>query len=584
MTFAAAYAKERELAAFDKSTAGATCTFKTISQLFPLEDTATPIIYEAMISPAESTNGVNYYGGFATYIDIPEANTGYYYFVTHDNRGTESDSFASVAGNMDAALYVHVCDIPDGTGGCEQGYQDYLDSTLNSGEVWREEKDLVTNEQSIRTLGSSDSINLIKHEPSMQSLSTSVGSNNLNGAISCTDSTLYPGEDGGGYSNTAGSTATGPTCTLSGFEKTWYFGVQSKCQDSASLMASAAKIFAWYKYPEKARQITVQTRDTGGVTGVQVTVSNHAHTENQGDSTTPHQILFAEPVITKSTTNTLSHQTAFEEFSSVRSISSEVRFHYVGSSGGGAAGTNTVTAPDRCSLGYTSDTDASGNALEDGFSTACEASATAQMVIDFRDAPSTEQCASAGGMRSAQIEFSLVQFVRIHTTLNTPDIYNNTAQQFFRSADNGGEWSCLDVDQCVVGDPYKVLAHRIVGGNALTGNGTHPCVSTHVGGQNDDPAIAPTSNDACELTLNLVIENTLLRDPSSLPDSSGITSTPWSYVMGIADFAISDCGTSNFIDHVNRGEYATPTRRLGASVSKPGARHTQLHYGSYKGY
>ena len=90
---------------------------------------------------------------------------------------------------------------------------------------------------------------------------------------------------------------------------------------------------------------------------------------------------------------------------------------------------------------------------------------------------------------------------------------------------------------------------------------------------------ANPGNDGCALTLNLAIPPKPLKDPRTL----GNDETPWSYVMGIADFAISDCGKGNFEDHVDRDEYPN-SRRLGASVSKPGARHTQLHYGSYKGY
>ncbi len=602
MTFAAAYAKERDLKAFSELTTGALgarCTFKTLSQLFPDYDYSAanpveypnPIITERKIDGAATSssdvsvgNGVNYYGGFVTYIDIPDENSGgYHYFVTHDNRGTASDNFEKVAKDATAALYVHVCDVPNSGGGCQTEYEIYLDTqTLRDKNGLFEEslKDTAGN-----TLAGSDNINLIQHKPSMQSL----GDNNLNGAISCTENYLtdlqYDDKARKNHNVTGDHVSTGPTCELTGFEKTWYFGVQSKCQDDYTDQdQDANKIFAWYKYPEAVRTIRVtgQDRDSSDVL---VYVNNEGHTEGKGG--TPVQILFASPTTTRPTQSTGLTLGSFEEFSSVKSVTSNVFFSYTGDSlvSQDSSG-STQEAPSRCTLNTPpeKDTDAATHDLDDSFSTACKASATAQMVINFRDAPSNEQCGSSP--RVAQIEFSLVQFVRIHEKLTPPTIYNNTAQQFYRSEDRDtisgiSMWSCLDSDNCELGDPYQVLGHKIE--KKLATEECSPTQSAITGAQ----ALNDNRNDECDLTIDLSIVSTPLVDPRTLGVSG---EAPWSYVMGIADFAISDCGDGNFEDHVDRGEYknttnTTNTRRLGASVSKkPGARHTQLHYGSYKGY
>lgn len=85
--------------------------------------------------------------------------------------------------------------------------------------------------------------------------------------------------------------------------------------------------------------------------------------------------------------------------------------------------------------------------------------------------------------------------------------------------------------------------------------------------------VAGTAADQEEVTITATVADVDLVDPTSVGE--------YSYVMGIADFSISDCGTTNMEDTKQQGEYA---RRLGAAVSTPGTSVTQLHYASYKNY
>ena len=584
MTFAAAYAKERDLKAFDSATASVTCTFRTIDQLFPDQtfsdnnsgDYPEPIIQEGKVEGrVPSDDGVNYYGGFYTYIDIPTHNAdGYHYFVTHDNRGVSSNVFAEVASTGKASLYTHICDSPDT--GCDAAYSNYLDELVTAPATWRHDDPLMS--ASAAELAGSHDINLIEHVPSLQSL----GSGNLHGAISCTESSIKDNQYVPSAQSNHKVTGSSPTCSLTGFEKTWYFGVQSKCQGAkAGITAEANKIFAWYVYEEEARTITVTVSATDS-TALDVDLTDHAYTEKDDETPEePAQILFASPAVLATRSTGLT-SAGFEEFSSVKSITSSVQFEYTNQHASESMGTATptTTAPKRCSLNPEAARtdltaggvqDAAGAMIDDSFSVQCKASATAEMVVNFRDAPSDEQCASPHTKRVAQIEFSLVQFVRIHETLTLPSIKNNTAQQFHLSED-AGQWSCLNQDNCVKGDPYKILKHKVE-----TMNAQDHC-DTPEQDLDGNTVLTNDGNDGCEATLQLTIAAQPLQNPQDLNTDE----TPWSYVMGIADFSISDCGTDNFVDHVERDEY--PARRLGASVSKPGARHTQLHYGSYKGY
>lgn len=587
MTFAAAYAKDRDLKAFVPSATAVTCTFKTLDQLFPRGDTKLngydhPIIHEYVIQPnPDEDDGTNYYGGFATYIDIPQANSaGYKYFVTHDDRGTGSNTFLPVSSTATAALYYHVCDVASGGSGCWNEYKTYLQhASRNHQEQWASTTEKIRDQAALDCdntngncggtnveIAGSHSINLIEHEPSVQSL---IGVNNQpndNGVITCSSNFINDLQYNTSARDDHAVTTNGIKCELKDFERKWYVGVQNLCTDRNPNKPSD-DIFAWYTYQEAPRSISITKADAGDATGDMQVLFNgqdaaHATTDGlrEGSGNTPFspsEILFAAPPVARISSRGAATG-AVEEFSSIKEITSGVQFSYT--TNADTTLTGQAAAPSRCVVTRTTIEDEAGEAIDDDFNTACKVQATSSMIVDFRDAPSSEQC-SLGTKRVAEIEYSIVQFARTHTSLTLPTIKNNTAQQF-QDAYTSASWSCLELDNCNKGDPFQVIAHNICRMEAVT-----VC-------QTETPA-------ACTKTLDCNIGETALLDPRTLY-GTGAEETPITYVMGIADFSISDCGAANFNDPINHGEYLN--RRLGASVSKPGVRRTQLHYGSYRGY
>ena len=572
------------------------CDFKTITALFP-----EAIVEDAYI-PADQDNnlGVNYYGGYRTTIKIPGDTTDdtqfkdYEYFLYNGEQA--SPGWVNIAKGQEAQIGVHITDhkTTDLSGQLATDLSgDDLDSFLQKAAI-----DCNTNllgDCDITTFPKSTYINILQNEPALQGLANPQPPQQLHGSISCLQEISDEQTEGarsGTLSREFNNQAVMTKCSYEGFERTWILGVQSLCSKFAQEKknadppvnpASEEQLFAWFKQKEAPRKITINSDPIHGVTnvrsGLQFDTSGGAATN------VPKEILFAAPNTVRQSQSSGTAAEGIQRFSAVKSVESSIKFGFTTDRGTGTALTDEDTAPDKCTTVTHSgppvngvdtsraniDLSDGGSATDASFSTACQVHGSATMKVDFRDAPGTESCASALS-RIGQVELAIVQFARTHAVVTLPSLKNNTAHQFVLGANidqdmhtsgftvsgetttgasTTGEWSCLDEDQCVKGDPYQVLGVTVT---RKTVTGLASTVDTEI-----TASVAPVP----------------LVDPTDVGE--------YSYVMGIADFSISDCGDMNMDDPKERGEYL-PSRRLGADVSTPGNSVTQLHYASYKGY
>ena len=560
------------------TTAGAVlCEFKTIGELFP-DDALKPIVADEFIDPVTDGSGINYYGGYKTTINIPgDATVGatgrfkdYEYFLY--NGEAAIPDWVNVQQGQSAVLGVHITDHTPAAGLLASGDDD--DSFIKDGAG-----------ADITDFPKSTYINILKHEPALQSLANTQPPNALHGSISCLQEispTQATGARSGAVSAAFQNSVTS-SCTYSGFERSWILGVQSLCSEKRALGADKNQLFAWFKQTEKPRSITIDT-DAKNVNFVRTNLQSDT---SGGETTAPTEILFAAPNTVRLSEGSHDQTNGIQHFSSVKSVESSIHFGYITDRGDGTTLSNEVAAPEKCTTVVHGAADSSSaninlsgdtDATDATFNTACQVHGEATMVVDFRDAPGSESCAAAEN-RIGQVELAIIQFARTHAVLKLPTIHNNTAHQFVLSAsipgmhtlgfddttktgaspldaDNKPVWSCLDDDACVEGDPYNVLGVTV-------------------------KRVKVTGAEE-------VLDKTITAEVAAVPLLDPTTIGEYSYVMGIADFSISDCGTQNMDDPTQRGEYnpaATPAaRRLGAAVSTPGTSVTQLHYASYQGY
>lgn len=573
-------ANARNLAAYNSATSGADssgfdtrCAFRTLDQLFPqfMDSSTDPpaksyvddLIWTGTISAAGSqSSGDNYYGGYKTFINIPNTNGNYQYYVAnHDSTNTLHtgiDTFQKVDGGKQPRIYTHFCDDSD----CETEYKDSSEQNGDEPSVPLEYGTSPSN----GIIGST-STNI--HPDIVPAQQISNLANNLKGVITCTSS----------------------VCQVSDMQSTWYFGVESLCGVSDTQTSGAfgqettlgtgsqkSKIFAWYTFTEEDRSITLSLVDADPNNPGQTITTAHVGEYGTGNAVAaPSDILFSAPERTAPTSIVNGILTAVEEFSSVKEITSKITF---GHTDAGTYEADDVT-PTKCRVSGSSELANPGTQgvnLADGFKPACRAKFEATMTIDFRDQPSDERCAS--GSRSAALEISLVQFVRIHNIRTLPVLDGNTtAAKFFAEADSKTYdladtsttgFHCFANDNCAVGDPFVILGHERV--------------TVEDGGQaSDGTGVAVTGEEAHQKVLGVDVESALA-DPLTL-DTTGSTVAPWSYVMGIVDYAISDCGLSqSFVAGWDTVESDIISRRLGASSDKPGVTYSEIHYGSYAGY
>lgn len=569
----------------DASNAGAVlCEFKTIAELFP-NDLSSPIVADEFIDPDTDGDGVNYYGGYKTTINIPGHKTDgnsarfkdYEYFLYNGEQAVPG--WVNVEQGQSAVLGVHITDHHEADASGISGLTgDDLDSFLKNAAG-----------DDITDFPKSTYVNILQNEPALQSLAHTDPPDALHGSISCLQQIANPGSGarGGDLSSVFNANGVMTSCTYSGFQRSWILGVQSLCSKFATdkvaqslSPASSGQLFAWFKQTEKPRSITIDTNDHN----VNF-VRTNLQTDTSGSETTaPTEILFAAPNTVRSDATNHVQTTGMQAFSAVTSVESSIKFGYTTARGTGSDVSNSVAAPEKCTTVTHGDASSSSaninlsgdtDATDASFNTACKVHGEAKMVVDFRDAPGTESCAASLENRVGQVELAIVQFARTHAVLSLPSLKNNTAHQFVQGASitgmhasgftEAGEtttgasatgvWSCLDEDDCVLGDPYQVLGVTVQRAKV-------------------------TGDAAEEKTITATVAAVDLVDPTSVGE--------YSYVMGIADFSISDCGIMNLDDPTQRGEYApaaTPaSRRLGAAVSTPGNSVTQLHYASYKNY
>ena len=600
----------RILGAYDATAAiakGANlCQFKTIGDLFPID-----IVDDEYIEPDQDTSGSvlgtgkNYYGGYRTTIKIPGHATDaqqkfkdYEYFLYNSEAAVPE--WVNVEQGQTARLGVHITDH------LETQAHEFTDFPNHPGGLTPDSflKDAAGVD--ITDFPKSAYINILDNVPALQSLATTQPPHALHGSISCVteiaadENGLREGPRSGDLSSVVSDGIT-QSCTYSGFQRSWILGVQSLCSAHAakrvadgSGAADHDHIFAWFKQTEKPRSITVVTGDHDAIT-----VRTGLSTDTSGDFTTaPTEILFAAPNTVRLSEGSHSEKEGIQHFSSVKSVESSIKFGYT--TPGNSVEVDKDEVENKKCTTVSHGTDDSGainlsggtNPTDGEFNTACKVSGEAIMKVDFRDAPGTESCALSLDRRTGQVELAIVQFARTHDVLILPSLKNNSAHQFvlgagittvhpvdasgkqtgftagvhtsttgFSPLDASGNvaWSCLDDDQCELGDPYNVLGVTVT---RATVTGAAATLAT---------------------TITAEVTDVMLVDPTAIG--------AYSYVMGIADFTISDCGNSNMDDPTQRGEYeeggALPVpeaRRLGAAVSTPGNSVTQLHYASYQGY
>ena len=452
--------------------------------------------------------------------------------------------------------------------------------------------------------GTGTNLQVIKEmDPDKQPISDDL-INNLHGSFTCGDSEGL-GEGTVGVSNGL------MRCQFVLPSLNWYFGVSSLCHHTTN---SDADIFAWYVQDEPLQQFTLTTLGASDgshpsyVSGLHINSNNPIDETGVVDTNTAGEILFSAPLVTPvDTATTFQIFDGSQQVSWIKKVESTVKYSFSGQ-------TVPNAPPTRCSvnsgvkLGVQQPDGTGGlqqyDGLVDEFASECKVSMDASIDVGFSDEYHDDLCSltSVTGKQQAQIETTLVQFARIHENRTLPSLQNNTANRFFAAYNRAGQfdpdsglpsadlsgpttgdqsdWACLDGDDCAVGDPFIVLGHRKV-------------IVLSAYDDNGDPHNA-NPKYALDYTISANIEAATLSSPntamSTTPGSVGDL-TPWSYVMGITDYTISECGAKNFDNSETfDGEYdattgtTTTARRLGSAMPKSVIRKSVINFGSYKGF
>lgn len=564
------------------------CTFLSLNDLFP-----STLLAITAKSAGPTQDGNNYYGGWTKTVTVPETKAYQYYVTRSDvvviNDDGTAGGWNAIKDHQTKNYEINLCDNDSCNG--------YTGVPSTTGLQLFDSTD---------TFEGFDTIVQVVEEmdPDKQPMGDDL-INKLHGSFTCgTDST------------TAYNAASEMSCTFYMPQKTWYFGVSSLCHHTT--VAKAEDIFAWYVQVEPEQKFILYERgaDQGGGTGTIIP----AIVENADSETdSPAEILFSAPV--KGPQSLVSSNIdGVMQVSWIKKVDSTVTYTY------STLDPATPNAPPtRCkttnsgvssgvSLGVVKD-GANGN-LVDQFASDCKVSMDASIEVEFSDKYDDSLCdvddASISGRQQAQIETTLVQFARIHENRTLPSLQNNTANRFFAAyevvdgfSDTTGlpiytdptegpvtglqsDWSCLDVDgdgdaDCDIGDPFIVLGHRkvtVLKANTLDADGEQNNVDT--------------LKKSLSYTISADIAAATLSSPNTA--MSGQTGTvgaltPWSYVMGITDYTISECGAKNFDNSETfDGEYSTTTgttttvRRLGSAMPKSVIRKSVINFGSYKGF
>ena len=567
----------RNLPAFNPSTnadaASDKCKFMSLDELFPTEMLA----ITAKSGAFTIQDGNNYYGGWTKTVTVPETKA-YQYYVTRsdvvviNDDGTAGGWNAIKDNQINAKYEINLCDNDDCNG--------YTGVPSTTGLQLFDSTD---------TFVGFDTIVKVVEEmdPDKQPMGDAL-INKLHGSFTC-----------GADSTTSSSTNSKILCTFYMPQKTWYFGVSSLCHHTT--VAKAEDIFAWYVQGEPEQKFVLWERgaDQGGGTGV-IIPEIVENTDSETDS--PAEILFSAPVQGAQSLVTNLAVGGVMQVSWIKKADSTVTYTYSSQpTGSTAPPTRCKTTNSGVSLGVVKD-DENGN-LVDQFASDCKVSMEASIDVEFSDKYDDSLCdvndASIDGRQQAQIETTLVQFARIHENRTLPSLQNNTANRFFAAymldtvggqfdvnsglpaaTGSQSDWACLDGDDCAVGDPFIVLGHRKV--TVLKAD------TRDVDGFYNNAA---TLKQSLSYTISADIEAATLSSPNTaMSTSAGVVGdlTPWSYVMGITDYTISECGAKNF-DNSNTfdGEYPTTTgatRRLGSAMPKSVIRKSVINFGSYKGF
>jgi hypothetical protein len=561
------------------------CTFLSIDQLFP----SSMLSVDIKQGNGNTQIGNNYYGGWTKTVTVPDTKA-YQYYVTrsdviefNDDDGT-AGGWNAIKDGQFGKYEINICD----NGDCS-GYTGVPDTTgleLNTGGFF---------EQSNTYLKVIEEI-----DPDKQPVGGEL-INKLHGSFTC------------GASHGSTSIVNGMmTCNFYMPQLKWYFGVSSLCHHTTP--ASEANIFAWYVQPESEQKFILYRKgaDEGGYSGL--AIGNIDGSENH-ETDSPAEILFSAPV---QESQTLSHPDVWgvQQVSWIRKVESTVKYSYSNQQGN-APPTRCKTTNSGLKLSVANDDGNQVDGLVDAFASDCKVSMDASIDVEFSDKYDDALCdtspGSATGRQQAQIETTLIQFARIHENRTLPSLQNNSANRFFAaygvsssSFDNTtglpdeslmpatgaqSNWACLDVDgdddaDCDIGDPFIVLGHRkvtVLKADAID----HNTNDTHTDARLKKSLSYTISANIAAATLSS--PNTAM----STPDGTVGMLTPWSYVMGITDYTISECGAKNFDnDDMFDGEYPTTTgttttgatRRLGSAMPKSVIRKSVINFGSYKGF
>ena len=591
----------RNLPAFAPPTTGASakCTFLSLDELFP-----TDMLSVLKNQPDEDQTqiGNNYYGGWTKTVTVPSTKA-YQYYVTRSDVIEITNGVASgwtaIQDGQQKSYHINLCDNPQCTDNNNVAYT----GTGNTDGL------LLTTTGTFE--GFDTNLQVIKEmDPDKQPISDDL-INNLHGSFTCGDS------EGLGVIEQFVSNGL-MACQFLLPRLDWYFGVSSLCHHTAT--ATADNIFAWYVQNEPNQKFTLNTLgategDCDGlgsctVSGLHIN-SNNPIDETGVDTNTAGEILFSAPLVAPvDTTSTYQVFSGAQQVSWIKKVESTVKYSFSGQ-------TVPNAPPTRCSVNSGvklsivqniggSPTQVDG--LVDEFASECKVSMEASIDVGFSDEYHDALCDtsldSVTGKQQAQIETTLVQFARIHENRTLPTLQNNTANRFFAAYNRAGQfdpvsglpdadlsgpttgeqsdWACLD--DCAVGDPFIVLGHRKV---------------TVLKADAIDPTTQADYTDArlklaLDYTISANIEAATLSSPNTaMSGQTGVVGdlTPWSYVMGITDYTISECGAKNF-DNSNTfdGEYSTTTgttttaRRLGSAMPKSVIRKSVINFGSYKGF
>ena len=554
------------------------CTFMSLNDLFPTNMLA----ITAKDGSSTIQDGNNYYGGWTKTVTVPETKAYQYYVTRSDvvviNDDGTAGGWNAIKDDQTKTYEINLCDNDD----CNT----YTGVPSTTGLQLFDSTD---------TFEGFDTIVQVIEEmdPDKQPMGDDL-INKLHGSFTC------------GTSHDSTFVATGNLiCTFYMPQKTWYFGVSSLCHHTTT--ASEANIFAWYVQPEPEQKFELYQKgaDMGGGTGVTIP----AIVENADSETdSPAEILFSAPVQGPQTLS-LPGVWGVEQVSWIVKVDSTVTYTYSNQQTGSTAPPTRCSVNSGVSLGVVKD-DENGNLVEE-FSSNCKVSMEASIDVEFSDKYDDSLCdadgdATISGRQQAQIETTLVQFARIHENRTLPSLQNNTANRFFAAYNRAGQfdpdsglpsadlsgpttgdqsdWACLDGDDCDVGDPFIVLGHRKV--TVLKANTINDASQS----VND----AATLKKSLSYTISANIDAATLSSPNtamSTPAGTVGALTPWSYVMGITDYTISECGAKNFDNKETfDGEYPTTTgttttaRRLGSAMPKSVIRKSVINFGSYKGF